>query len=467
MAQIIGKKTIVTVIIVLIVAAVGIFFGNACVGYINPTEWIVVVPYFGEARIQNGSGWYIKGFAKAYPYPRYMEFVYSDEEGEGEVALEAIKSTFNDGSTARMDAFVVIETPTEDQDQLDFHKKMGGTTLTIKSKTKAYLTECIKVTAPLMSSTEHQVARKADFSRKVEDQLTDGIYDMRETTKVLVDRVDEKGNPVSVPATEIVRDEETGKPVIAKESPLIVDYKMSVVQFSIKGTVYDDETLLQFAAKKSQFLAAETSKSEREAMVQEALKIEAEGLKDKAQAEAEANVLKATAVIAAEQLAEVALQAKVEAETKAEMALAVTTIAMQEAQVKLDTAEIDAEAMVVLATAERERIDLAGALTELEEALIQARVQMADDVSKNLSQVPVPLITMGGNGGSGAGGQIGGIDTTLINLKLLTDSGVLEKLGIQEEIIERKIERKVRAKATTAATHEVSTEETSALASHE
>jgi len=468
MAKIIGKKTIVTIIMVLVLVAVGAFVANTMVGYIDAKDWHFVQPYVGSARIQNGSGWYWKGFAKAFPYPRYMEFVYSDDVGEGEESLEAIKSTFNDGSTARMDAFIVIQTPDEEKDQIDFHKKMGGTTLTIKSKTKAYLTECIKVTAPLMSSTEHQVARKADFSRKVEDQLSDGIYDMRETTKVLIDRVDEAGNPVSVPATEILRDEETDKPIIAKESPLVVDYKMQIVQFSIKGTVYDEETLLQFAAKKAQFLSAETSKSEREAMVQEALKIKAEGLKDKAQAEAEANVKKATAVIAAEQLAEVALQAKVEAETKASMTLEVAKIAQEEAQVKLDIADLDAQAVIVLATAEREKIELAGALTELEEAQIKAQIQMADDVSKNLSQIPVPLITMGGNGSGSGGvaGGIGGIDPMLINLKLLTDAGVFEKLGIDKSIVDRKIERKARVKATTA-THEVSTEETDVLASHE
>ncbi len=435
----IGTKTIVSIVIVLVLVVGGIFVGNTMIGYINPTDWIVVVPYVGSTRIQNGSGWYWKGFAKAYPYPRYMEFVYSDEEGEGEATLEAIKSTFNDGSTARMDAFIVIQTPDEEQDQLAFHNKMGGTTLTIKSKTKAYLTECIKVTAPLMSSTEHQVARKADFSRKVEDQLTDGIYDMRETTKVLLDRVDESGKPVSVPATEIVRNEETGKPVIAKESPLIVNYKMQIVQFSIKGTVYDDETLLQFAAKKAQFLNAETSKSEREAMVQEALKIKAEGLKDKAQAEAEANVLKATAVIAAEQKAEVALQAKVEAETKASMALAVAEIDKEQAQINLDIAELDGKAVIVLAEAERQKIELAGALTELEQAMIDAQVQMASEVASALSQIQVPSVMFMG-GGEGGGGSI---MENLINMKLMTDSGILDKTGITTSVVKRTIDRGV------------------------
>jgi len=134
------------------------------------------------------------------------------------------------------------------------------------------------------------------------------------------------------------------------------------------------------------------------------------------------------------------LQAKLEAETVAEMALSVTTTQKLEAQVKLDMAELDAKAIVVLAEAEKKRIELAGALTELEQAQIDAQVQMADVVSANLAQIDVPMITMGG-GGAGANGSAGGLDMNLVNLKMMVDSGVLEKLGIDSSIVKRQIER--------------------------
>jgi len=347
----------------------------------------------------------------------------------------------SDGSTAQISSMVVVETPVTDDDRMAFHKMMTGNPGAIKSKVKAHLTECLKSTAPLMSSTEHQVSRKSDFSRAVEDQLTDGIYRMNQIRKVVPGRIDEDGNPVSVEATEIVKGDD-GKPIVAKQSPLTSKYKMTITQFSVKKSDYDPETLVQFAAKKKQFLAAEESKAEREAMVQEALKIKAEGLRDKAQAEATANVLKATAVIAAEQKAEVALQVKVEAETKAEMALSVTTTKMQEAQVLLDTAKLDAEAIIELAKAEQEKIRLAGALTELEQALIDAQVQMANDVSKNLAQIPVPAIVMGG----GADGKGASQMENLINIKLMTDSGIMKMLGIDKSLVKRSIDRSKTSK---------------------
>jgi len=431
-----GKKSIITLILVVIALLVIGIVGKTAVGYIDAKEWVFVQPYAGEARIQNGSGLYWKGFAQTFAYPRYMEFVYSDVKDEGEGEKEAIKVTFNDGSNAWLDAQILIQTPDVEIDQIAFHKKMNGSPAAVKSKVKAHLIECLKSSAPLMSSTEHQVSRKSDFSRKVEQQLTNGIYAMKQVRKVLPDRVDERGEAVSVEATEIVRDDK-GIAVIAKKSPLIVDYKMQITQFSIKGTRYDDETLLQFAAKKKQFLNAENSKAEREAMVQEALKIEAEGLKDKAQAEATANVKKATAVIAAEQKAEVALQVKVEAETKAQMALSVTTTQKEEAQIKLDMAKLDAEAIIELAKAEQEKIRLAGALTELEQAMIDAQVQMANDVSANLAQIPVPAIIMGGGGAGKGSSQM----ENLINIKLMTDSGIMRMLGIDNKLVERSIDR--------------------------
>jgi hypothetical protein len=430
-----GKKSIISLIIVVIALLAFGIVAKTAVGFIDAKEWVFVQPYWGEARIQNGSGMYWKGFATTFPYPRYMEFVYSDEKGEGEFEKESIRVTFNDGSTAQMSSMVVIETPNTEVDQLAFHKQMNGSPDAIKSKVKAHLTECLKTTATVMSSTEHQVSRKSDYSRKVENQLTDGIYDMKQVRKVLEDRVDEHGEPVSVPATEIIIGE-NGQPVIAKQSPITAKYKMTITQFSIKRTNYDPETLLQFAAKKTQFLNAETSKSEREAMVQEALKIEAEGLKDKAQAEADANVKKATAVIAAELKAEVALQTKAEADTRAEMVLSVATTNMKSAQVALDTAKLDAAAIIELAKAEQEKIRLAGALTELEQALIDAKVQMADAVSKNLAQIPVPAIIMGG-GGAGGASQM----ENLINIKLMTDSGIMKMLGIDAKLVERSIDR--------------------------
>lgn len=415
-----SPKTIVTLGIVAVLVLIGGLVLSKAVGVCDAQEWIFVQPYWGEARIQTDSGMYWKGMASTWNYPRYLEFVYSDEEDEGEKAKEAIHVTFNDGSTASISTFIRIQLPSISDDQKSFHQKFGGDMKSIKASTLAHLTECLKSTAPLMSSTEHQVSRKAEFSQTVERQLSVGLYEMKQTRKVLEGRKGEDGESVTVMATEIMTDSD-GQRLIAKKSPLTDDYKIKITQFSVKGTKYDPETLQQFAAKKQQFLAAEQSKAEREAMVQEELKIIAEGKKDVAQAEADGNVLKETAVIAAQQKAEVALQAKIEAETKAEQLLSVAQIEKEEAQIQLDMAVIDAQAVIELAKAKAEEIKITGAITELEQAEIDARVQIMEAFAKNLPLMQVPSTVIGGSYGGNGNGSNGMTDAMmpLIMLKML------------------------------------------------
>ena len=444
--KVMSTKRIIMLVVIGLVILAGMGVVSKCVGIIKITETIVVQPYVGDARVQNGSGLYMKGWADTWAYDRYMEFVYSDEADEGDKAKESIKVTFNDGSTADISAFIVIELPTEEDEILAFHKMMNGDPLRIKNKVKAHLTECMKTASPLMSSTEHQVSRKSEYSQTVENMLSDGVYDMKQIRKVLTDRVDEQGRPVSVAATEILLDN-NGKPVIAKKSPLTVDYKLNITQFSIKGTKYDPETLKQFSAKKEQFLAAEQSKAEREAMVQEALKIEAEGLKDKAQAEAEANVAMATAVIAAELKANVALQTKIEAETKAEQLLSVAetdkaTLLMEasalfeQAEIAAATAVEEKKAMISRAEGRKEAIELSGDITELEEAMLAAEVEKVRAAAEAFAKMSVPdtMIFGGGEGN-------GDITESLFQLRLMQDAGLMKKSNVDYTEIQRKVAR--------------------------
>jgi hypothetical protein len=242
--------------------------------------------------------------------------------------------------------------------------------------------------------------------------------------------------------TELLTDA-SGKPLLAQESPLKM-YAIKIQQFSVTETEYDEETLKQFAAKKQSYLAAEQSKADREKEKQERLNVIEKGLREVATAQATANVVKEKAVVEAQQKAEVAEQAKIEAETKASMTLAVAKIAKEEAQVKLDTAELDAQAIEVLAQAERKKIELAGALTELEQAQIDAQVKMASDVANGLSKIQVPAIIMGS---SGIDGKSFNLMENLINLKLMTDSGLFQKLGIDASLVKRTIDREIQGTA--------------------
>ncbi len=453
------------------------------IGKNDAQNWQIIQSVRGTITVRDRAGWYPKWFATVWTYPRYVDKAWNDVLDEGEKAKESIRTTFNDGGTAQVSTYVRYMTPVSEEQRVEFHRQFAGNIENATVSVKSHQINCVKATGPLMSASENQSARKAEFTQLIWDQLTDGLYGMKRVETRVAVTVDPLlvADATVVPGvirtpspamefkltTELILDAD-GKPTVVKESPL-VSYGIKILQFSVTGIDYDPETLEQFATKKQSYLAAEQSKADREMEKQERLNVIEAGLREVAEAQAKGNVEKETAVVAAQLKAEVAEQAKIEAETVAGMALAVAKIEQEEAQVNLDIATLDAEAVIVLAKAEREKIELAGALTELEEAMIDAQIQMANDVSKNLSMVAVPLITMGGNGGNGGNGAggVAGIDMGLLNLKLMTDSGILDKMGVTDSVIKRRIERNQRTK-TSAATHEVTaTEETSALASHE
>jgi len=452
-----NKKSIFTIIsgVVALIVVVAILAGG--IGKNDAQNWQVIQSVGGKITIRDQAGWYPKWFATVWTYPRYVDKTWNDILDEGEKAKESTRTTFNDGGTAQISTYVRYATPTSEEMRIEFHRQFAGNIENATTAVKSHQINCVKATGPLMSASENQSARKAEFTQLIWDQMVDGLYAMRSVEKEVMIEVDPLEASAAAAAagklktpkpliefkktTELVLDD-NGKPKIAKPSPL-EGYDIKIMQFSVTGIDYDTQTLEQFATKKQSYLAAEQSKADREMEKQERLNVIEKGLREVATAQATGNVAKETAVVAAQLKAEVAEQAKIEALTVASMAKEVAEIEKEQAQIKLDTAALNAEAIVVLAKAEKEKIEMAGALTELEQAMIDAQVQMADTVSKNLANVNVPMITMGGS--SGQGGSVGGIDTNLINLKLMTDSGIFEKLGIDKSIVERKINRNQQA----------------------
>lgn len=431
----------VVALVIILVLMTGIMKHN------DDQNWQIVQSVTGKITVRDEGGYYPTFFATVWTYPRYCDFRYNDDPDEGDDVDERIRVTFNDGGTAQVGCFVRISTPTIMGDRKEFHRQFGGSMENVKAATKAHLTNCLKSTAPLMSSTEHQSARKAEFSQYTEDQLRDGLYESRKVEKELKDRFDEQGNPITVFATEIVTAAD-GKEIIAQASPLTTKFKIGIDQFSVTGTDYDPEILKQFAAKKQSFLLAEQSKAEREQMVQERLMIQEQGLRDKTEAEATANVEKAKAVIAAEQKAEVALQTKKEAETKASQLLEVAKIekeeALTQASKEFEVAEILAKAaeqkkLAVIAEAEgkKEAIDLSGEITNLEEMLLQTEVKKAQVIADAIAKINMPaFMAIGGGGSEGASGDE--MTKNLINIKLLLETGVLDAAKIAPQSVNAK-----------------------------
>lgn len=427
------------------------------VGHNNDQNYQVRQSVGGNITIQDRGGYYFHTFNTIWTYPRAINDEYKAPENEVATSErdetlkcegESIRITFNDGGNACIDTVVRYRLPSSVEVRKVLHREFSGNVDSISTAVFAHLTNVAKATAPLMSASEHQSARKGEFTELVNQQLKKGLFRMKRIKKELADRKDENGKPITVEATELIVNKD-GMPIISEPSPLI-QYEIEVLQFSVGETEYDKQTLKNFKVKKDSFLRAENMKSQREAEVQQRLMVVEKGLREKAEVEALANKEKAQAVINAEREKEVAetnaarkvaveKQAKLEAETKAQKLLEVAKIEKAQAETvarqKLEVAKLNAkaaakqaEAIRVLAKAEEERIKKAGAITEQEKVLAEITAMRDAKVAAELAKIKVPQFVITGASG-GAEGSNEGMTSTLMNMFLLDKLSVTDKVG--------------------------------------
>lgn len=378
--------------------------------------WRIIQYPWGTVQVKDTAGWFMKVGGSEWAYPRNWQVCYNGDH--------AFKVVFNDGGSATMNAMVRFASPLTVEGKRKFHQLFGGNEDSVKEAVWAHLSDSMKSSGPVMSASEHQSARRGEFTSLVQDQLQKGLYEMRRVSRTLQDQFDDKGKPITVYATEVVYEGGTQK--IARPSPL-TDFGITITQFSITDVIYDDQTQRQFAQKKEAFLAAEGSKAQREKEVQERLMVEERGRREKAETESLALRQKAQAVINAQREKEVE-------ETNAARKLAVAQLAKQEAetvaQQKLEVARLDkekakeeAEAQIILASAREKALSMGGAISERDRMLAEIERDKAIGVAKELANINVPKFIINGGGAEGASTQ-----DSMLNLLMLRQLGVLPEV---------------------------------------
>lgn len=429
-------------------AALSAVFVFGSIGYNAAEDWQVHQSVMGSLTVIDRPGYYLNMWGKVSKYPRYVEYYYTARTDRGSPNDESIQVTFNDSGIAQVGVYVKLRTPFEADKRLEFHNVFRGADNNIRDAVEAHMINCLKAAGPLMSSTENQTARKAEFNSIIEGMLQDGLYVMRrqvveadsvvsnvpnKTTAENVTNKDAKppAEPIRVLATEVVIDDKTGKPKIASESPL-KRYGMLIEQFSVVETAYDPDTLKQFQAKKQAFLLAEQARAEQQRAVQEKLRITAEGESEVEKIKQEGEKEKMKALVSAEKEAEVAEVVKKKAVTEAEQKVEVAGQQLKEAEtmkqvaaVEAETAELKKQADISAAEAKAKALDIGGALSEADRLLATLKKERDIGVAEALSKIPTPGVVVSGSGGDGKGASAD-LQNNLINLTLMRALGVLD-----------------------------------------
>lgn len=417
-----------------------IFCGyHGLVGYNYDQNWQVHQSLFGQVTIIDTPGPYFKGLGSVWTYPRTMKAYYSAHRDEQEDGRDrSVPVTFNDNGTAMVSSYVMIRLPLTREKRRLLHQEFQASVENVKDAIRSHLINCLKASGPVMSASENQASRKAEFNQIVEDQLAKGLFKMIRTEIELSDlstieeTKDEQGNKTAhekkarVQATQIVLDDD-GKPIIMQPSPLLT-YDIEVRQFSMTAIDYDEQTLKQFSAKKESHLNAERSKAQRQEEVQQRLMVEERGRRQVADVAAEENQKKTRAMIQAQQEADVAVVTKTRAVTAAAQR---TEVAEQQrleadkmrqiAQIKAATAELDKQATISAAQAQQKSIELGGGISEEKRVLATIAADRDVKVAQALAQVAVPgTVMIGGDKG-------GSYQDALMNLTLMRATGLLRE----------------------------------------
>lgn len=403
-----GRKVARGVGIATVVAS-ALFIVGLCTGLVaknNDQNYQIVQSLGGDMRSQNKAGWYFRKFATLTTYPKSFQAFFSQSSREGPRSDDSVRATFNDGGIAQVSTIVRFRMPTTADQQLMVHREFSANMDNVEASVRAHLVNCIKATATMMTASENQTSRKAEFAKVIGDQLQNGLYRFRRVEIPVLDvngqpKKTEDGKEITTYATEIVRDRD-GNPIIDSVSPL-EQYGIVVTQFSVTSVEYDNATRDQFAKKKDASLKAELAKIQVEQAKQETLQVIENGKRQRAAKEAEMNVKIAEAEGTAAMQVAKAEQEKKEAEFIKQKAEIEAQKLLEVAKLERAAATEQAAMKVALAEAKQKEIELAGNITEKEKVLAEIAANRDIGVAGQLSKLILPksvIMGSGSNGGS-------------------------------------------------------------------
>lgn len=472
-----------------IAAIASLFFVETLVGKNDLHTWQVVQSMNGRVEVVNEPGWYYRGFAKVTTYPEMMEVFCTKKSIPESPNDDSALAPFNDGGKADIDWYCRAILPkltgketSEEKERIvarqrDFHRQFRGPENAILA-IRSHGRDCIGRSGAIMSSTENQATRKAEFYEVVYGQLKDGFYKMQKVTIRRKDSVSdllsqaEKNSVVAaeapkegevptkekassgnvsvqqptkvvgeksvegtdtVLAAEIVRDK-AGNPIITVASPLI-GYGIKILQFSISATDYDEGTQKKFEEKKNYILEGEKNKAEAIKNAQQRLQTIAEGDRKVAETEWKANEIKAKMVIGAQQKQEVATigkkLAQIQGQTKVKVVAVraeVSEVQKNIAEKKAEIAENERKSAEVLAAAKEQMLAMAGAASDYERTLLGIQLDEIEMVTEHLKTLKVPdTVIMTTEGAIPGSSPLAG---ALPSLELLRAFGVTDKQGV-------------------------------------
>lgn len=351
----------------------------------------------GKMTVRTSPGAYFQNFGEITTWNKAETFFFTADKEEGASHDESIEVRFVDGSIANISGTMRISLPRSEKDIINLVDQLGFVSYRhLEDKLiKPTVRNALRLTANFMTARESYAEKRADYTTWSWDQIQNGLYQTKDTTRVVTDPI--TGEKTQKVFKTILKNK-MGLPVYTR-NPL-EGTGIVLSNFEIKSFVYSKKVKEQIAKQQELLMGVATSKAEVQKANQDKLKEEALGKSRVAKAEAEALVLKKQAVVEAEKKKQVA---ELEASKKYEVARYAAKEALERAK------KIKAEGM---AKAAANAALVRAGLSPREKA--EFRMKTAIGVAEKLSQTKFPsTMIVGGSGKSISPIEIVGINQML------------------------------------------------------
>ncbi|WP_010583376.1 hypothetical protein [Schlesneria paludicola] len=386
----------------------------------------------GDITVVDTTGFHVQAFGQVFTYPRYVDAYLSKSgdasSGSSRKGDTSVRVTFNDGGWGFMSNHLKFQMPVTREKRIALHRHFGeGGESAIREAIGHHLINCLKNTGPLMSGSEHQSQRKAEFYQVVSDQLSKGLYSMERVKQKIErgDKIDGFGEDQDVQYVTRIKRDASGQPILSATSPL-AEYGITVVQYNQTDTVYDRDTESQINAKRNSYQLAEEAKAGVEKEHQKLQEVVEKGRLAVANVEAEQQKTKKGILVNAQKDLDVKRINQREQVTIAEQAVSIAGENLKQVTTELETskiavkiAEAEAKSLISLSEATRAKLDQGGALSEREKMLAEMRMHRNMAIAKSISEIPSPKTVILSEKKSGSGETSSSTTETLMNLIML------------------------------------------------
>lgn len=349
----------------------------------------------GELTPHVKQGLKLQKFAKMTYYPKRFVLEFKVHEEGGKVR-GTNKIRFNDGGEGWISGSVNIELPLQPDLLKEIHVKYGNYDALYNELIQPVFKKAIFNCGPLMSSKESYSERRAELINYIEDQAVNGVYRTKSVETKGVDPM--TGVEKTITVVKIMVDEETGKPLREDESPLS-RFGIKMYNLSIDRIPYSPIVQKQIATQQQAIMDVQTAIANAKEAEQRAITVAKNGEAEAAKSKWEQEVVKARAVVTAQQQKEVA-------------------------KLERDAAEFEKQKQILLGQGEAERKKLVmqadGALKQKLATYEKVMGKFAEEFGKQ-KWTPEISINSGENGGDMAGGRV----NDLINLLTITTADKL------------------------------------------